>query len=150
MTTRAMNQLRSRLDRTEAGVVLVRDATAPARPPATVTVGSGVVARATPERRRGRLHVTAETRCGRTVRRYDATDADAAADCAERLVAERDPAAVWLRDRDRVETWTDETLVRALERRLAAAAREADATLVVWTAAEDGGVDDRYDVVLAP
>ena len=149
MTTTTMNQLRSRLDRTDARTVLVRGASAPPRPPDTVTVAPGVTARVTPERRRGPLYVTAEAPSGRTVRKYDGTDAEAAADCAVELTIERDPRAVWLCEREQIRSWWGDGVAALLERRLGTAARRADARLVVWSR-RDGAVEDRYDVVFDP
>lgn len=145
-----MNQLRSKLDRTNARTVLVRGANAPPRPPETVTVAPGAHARVTPEERRAPLRVTAEKASGRTIREYDGTDARAAADCATTLVTDRDPRAVWLCSRSQIRSWWCDGVASLLERRLDAAARDADARLVVWTAKEDEAVGDRYDVVLDP
>jgi hypothetical protein len=157
MTESLMNQLRTRLDGIDARSVLVRGASAPARPPKTVTVAPGVVARTTFECQRAPIRVTAEAASGRTIRSYDGTDARAAADRATALVAEREPEAVWLCDRERIASWWSDGVTSLLERRLDDAARAADARLVVWTTDEDEGtgeeteaVEDRYDVVLDP
>lgn len=150
MSRTTVNQLRSRLDRTNARTVLVRGANAPSRPPETVTVAPGVHARVTPEERCAPLRVTAEEASGRTIREYDDTDARAVADCATTLVADRGPRAVWLCGRAQIRSWWCDGVASLLERRLDAAARDADARLVVWTAEEDGAVGDRYDVVLDP
>jgi hypothetical protein len=144
-----MNQLRSRLDRTDARTVLVRGTSAPPRPPETVTVAPGVTAKGTPEQRRVPLYVTAEAPSGRTVRQYDGADADAAADCAVELAVERDPRAVWLCEREQIRSGWGEGVSALLERRLGTAARRADARLVVWSK-RDGAVGDRYDVVFDP
>jgi hypothetical protein len=144
-----MNQLRSELDRTEARTILVRGASAPPRPTRTVTVAPGVAARVTPDSRRAPLYVSAEAPSGRTIRRYDGGDAEAAADCAVELTAERDLRAVWLCRREQVCSWWGEGVAQRLERRLASGARRADARLVVWSK-RDGAVGDRYDVVLDP
>lgn len=149
MTTETMNQLRSRMDRTDARTVLVRGATAPPRPPATVAVAPSAIGRVTPERRHGSLYVTAEAPSGRTVREYDGADAEAAADCAVELAAERDPRAVWLCERQHVRSVWGDGVSDLLERRLETAARRADARLVVWSK-RDGAVGDRYDVVFDP
>ncbi|WP_135828192.1 hypothetical protein [Halorussus halobius] len=150
MASETMNQIRKRADRTGARTVLVRGRTAPPRPPATVTVAPSVTARVVPDRRRGSLLVTAETRCGRTIRRYDGRDVGRAVDAAATLAAEREPRSVWLCGRARVGSWWSGDVVASLDRRLAAAARRADARLVGWTTDEDGAAGDRYDVTLDP
>jgi hypothetical protein len=149
MTTSTMNQIRSELDRTDARTVLVRGASAPPRPSRTVTVAPGVAARVTPEGRRAPLFVSAEAPSGRTIRRYDDGNAEAAADCAVELAAERDLRAVWLCQRKQIGSWWGEGVAQQLERRLVSGARRADARLVVWSK-RDGAVGDRYDVVLDP
>jgi hypothetical protein len=149
MSTETMNQLRSRLDRTDAETVLVRGGTPPPRPKHTVTVAPGVSAQVTPDRRSAPLFVTAQAPSGRTVRRYDGRDSDAAADCAVELAVERDLRAVWLCQREQIRSWWDDGVARRLERRLASGARRADARLVVWSK-KDGAVGDRYDVVVEP
>src|SRR6056297_3587298 len=100
--TNAMNQISARLDQTGARTALVRGASAPPRPPDTVTVAPGV-ARSVgldgnyggPGAGNAPLYVTAEAPSGRTVREYDG-DAGAAADCAANLTAKCGPRAVWL------------------------------------------------------
>lgn len=150
MTTKRMNQPCSVADQTGSRTVLVRGATAPPRPPATLTVAPSVTARATPDRRRGSLVVTAETECGRTVRQYDGRDLGRAIEAAATLAAEREPRAVWLCGRARLGSWWSADVVASLERRLADAARRADARLVGWTTDEGCGAGDRYDVTLDP
>jgi hypothetical protein len=105
------------------------------------------------------LYVTVEAPSSRTVREYDG-DADGAADCAADVTAECGPRAVWLCERARIRSWWSERVAEFLERRLADAATEADARLVVWTGESDRTVEndgstgsdaafgDRYDVVL--
>jgi hypothetical protein len=166
----AMNQLRTKLDETGGRTALVAGATPPPRPPETVTVAPGTTASLGPDGRCAPLFVTAEAASGRTIRRYDGRDADAAADCAARLVAERDPRAVWLCHRAQIKSWWGDGVVALLERRLDEAAREAEARLVVWSRENDVSGDesnsdesskdessegdvavgDRYDVVVAP
>ncbi|USZ67718.1 hypothetical protein NGM10_13405 [Halorussus salilacus] len=146
----ALKQLSRRLHGTGGQTALVRGATAPPKPPDTVTVEPGVVASLGVDRPEGSLYVTAATEGGRAVRRYDGADARAAADCAAGLIDERRPSAVWLCAREQITSWWSVGVVDLLERRLSAAAREADAPLVVWSAESDGAVDDRYDVVLDP
>lgn len=152
MSGESIDQLSKRLYRTGERTALVRGATAPPKPPDTVTVEPDVTASLGVDRPRprGALYVTAATDAGRTVRRYDGTDARAAADCATGLIDERDPTAAWLCGRERIETWWSEGVADLLERRLSDAARDAGAPLVVWTAESDGAVADRYDVVLDP
>lgn len=147
MTTE-MNQIRSRLDQTGARTALVRGGSPPPRPPDTVTVAPDVASSVGPDGRSAPLYVTAQARSGRTVREYDSDDADAAADCAADLTAERDPRAVWLCERAQIRSWWSEGIADLLERRLGAAARRVDARLVVWTTEGDAAVEDRYDVVL--
>lgn len=149
MTTSSMNQIQSELDRTDARTVLVRGASAPPRPTRTVTVAPGVAARATPNRRHAPLFVSAEAPSGRTIRRYDGDDAEAAADCAVELAAERDLQAVWLCGREQVRSWWGEGVAQLLEGRLTSGAERADARLVVFSK-RDGAVGDRYDVVFDP
>ncbi|UPV74755.1 hypothetical protein M0R89_01470 [Halorussus limi] len=161
----AMKQLRSHLDETGARTALVRDARAPPRPPETVTVAPGISGSVGPGVRTSPLYVTAEAPSGRTIREYDGRNVRAVAECATELVVERDPRAVWLCGRDQIRAWWGRGIADMLERRLAAAARRADARLVVWTsdgadddASEDGdtaveddvAVEDGYDVVLDP
>jgi len=148
MTTKATDRIRSQLDLVGKEAVLVRGASAPPRPPATLTVAPGVAARVTPDRRCATLYVSAEAPTGRTVRRYDGADATAAADCAATLIDDREPRAAWLCDRERIAALLGDGVVRMLERRLATAARRTGARLVVWTDSEDRAVEDRYDVVL--
>ncbi|MFC7079722.1 hypothetical protein ACFQJ6_05770 [Halorussus caseinilyticus] len=154
------------MDESGARRALVRGANPPPRPPETVTVEPSVTASVGPDGRRAPLYVTAEAPSGRTVRRYDGTDATAAADCAADLTADRDPQEVWLCERDQIRSWWGDGVVALLERRLATAARRADARPVVWTSETDGAdgdgtgetggdgtgrdeaVEDRYDVVL--
>lgn len=147
MTTE-MNQICSRLDQSGARTALVCGVSAPPRPPDTVTVAPGVSRSLGPGRRSTPLYVTAQARSGRSVREYDGEDADAAADCAADLTIERDPRAVWLCERAQIRSWWNEGVAEMLERRLDAAARRADARLVVWTSEGDEAVEDRYDVVL--
>ncbi|WP_135824299.1 hypothetical protein [Halorussus ruber] len=135
-----MNQIRARLDQTGARTALVRGASAPPRPPDTVTVAPGVARSVGLDGGSPPLYVTAEAPSGRTVREYDG-DAGAAADCAAELTAERDPRAVWLCERAQIRSWWSERIAEFLERRLADAARGADARLVVWTG-ESGGVGE--------
>ena len=168
MTIQRMNQLRLRLDRTGARTALVRRADAPSRPPETVTLAPGVSASMGLDGRTAPLLVSAEAPSGRTIREYDGNDARAAADCATQLVAERDPRAVWLCGRGQLRSWWGRGVADMLERRLAAAARRADARLVVWTSEsepsdepnvaneatapneDDVAVEGGYDVVLDP
>ncbi|NEU56117.1 hypothetical protein [Halorussus sp. MSC15.2] len=159
MATREMNQLRSELDQSGAQTALVRGTYAPPRPPETVTVEPGVVATVGPAGRSAPLYVTAEATSGRTIRRYDGRNAGAAADRAAELAAERDPRAVWLCERGQIRSWWGVGIADLLERRLATAARRADARLVVWTddgdesvaaVEDDEAVEDRYDVVVGP
>ena len=145
-----MEQIRAALNETRGQTVLVRGETAPSRPADTVTVAPGAVASLGAACRRAPLYVTAETPGGRTVRQYDGADVQAAADCAEELTADREPTAVWLCERDCIESWWSEGVVELLERRLSDAAESADASLVVWTGERNGAVGDRYDVVLDP
>lgn len=154
-----MNQLRTRLDQSGAQTALVRGSNPPPRPPETVTVEPGVTGSVGPGGRSAPLYVTAEVASGRTIRQYDGRDARAAADCATVLVAERDPKAVWLCEREQIRSWWGNGVADLLERRLATAARRADARLVVWTAEggesapageDDEAVEDRYDVVVEP
>ena len=137
MTGQTTNRLRSRLDGTGARTVLVRGASAPARPPGTVTVEPGVVAVAGPAERRAPLYVTATATSGRAVRRYQRRDAGVAADRAVELVSDRDSRAAWLCGRDQIRSWWGEAVADLLERRLVAAVRRADARLVVWTGEDD-------------
>ncbi|WP_276301853.1 hypothetical protein [Halorussus lipolyticus] len=168
MTTR-MNQICSRLDQTGARTALVRGASAPSRPPDTVTLAPGIARSVGPDGRSAPLYVTAQAPSGRTVREYDGAEVGPAADCAEDLTAARDPRAVWLCERDQIRSWWSEEVADFLERRLADAARQVDARLVVWTGAgetgdethgeedprgpdrrteNDAAATDRYDVVL--
>ena len=149
MTTKGMNQPRLVAGQTGSRAVLVRGTTAPLRPPATLTVAASVTARVTPDRRLGSLFVTAETECGRTIRRYDGRDVGQAVEAAATLAAEREPRAVWLCGRARLGSWWSADVVASLEHRLADVARQVDARLVSWTTDEDcspGG----YDVTLDP
>lgn len=150
MLETGMEQLYSRLNKIGARTAFVAGSTPPPRPPDTLTVAPGASASVGPGGRRGRLHVTAEAPSGRTVRRYDGADAREAADCAAELAAERDPRAVWLRERAQIREWWGDGVAALLERRLDAAARRADARLVVWSSEDDAAVGDRYDVVVAP
>ncbi|WP_128476175.1 hypothetical protein [Halorussus pelagicus] len=162
MTIWDVNQLRVGLDRSGAKTALIRCADAPSRPPETVTVAPGISASMGPDGRTTSLLVSAEAPSGRTIREYDSDDARAAADCAARLVAERDPRAVWLCGRGQLRSWWSRGVADMLERRLAAAARRADARLVVWTSEsdepnepttpneDDVAVEGGYDVVLDP
>jgi len=170
MTTRVGKQLYSRLDETGARTALVRGAAAPPRPPETVTVAPGVSRAVGVADDPGPLFVTRETTEGRTVREFDGRNARAAADHAAGLVADHDPQAAWLCGRDQIRAWWSWDTAAMLERRLAGAARDADARLVVWTNdyeptrsdrectnddcettdEECAAVEDRYDVVLDP
>mgnify|MGYP000662717830 CR=1 FL=1 len=150
MASQDMNQICLSADQTDSRTVLVRGTTAPPRPPATLTVAPSATARVTPDRRRGSLFVTAETECGRTVRRYDGRDVGRAVEAAATLAVEREPRAVWLCGRARLGAWWSADVAASLERRLADVARRVDAPLVGWTTAEDCGTGDRYDVTLDP
>lgn len=145
-----IEQLRDAPNETDVRTVLVRGETVPSRPPDTVTVAPGAVASLGAGSRRAPLYVTAETPGGRTVRRYDGRDVEAAADRAEALTADREPAGVWLCARDCIEAWWSEGVAELLVRRLSEAAAAADAPLVVWTDERNAAVGDRYDVVLDP
>lgn len=141
MTIRTMNQLPTRLDVTGTTVVLVRGGTAPARPAETVTVSPSVSATAGIDGRRAPLYVSADAQSGKTVRQFDYEEVPAAADCAARFVAERDPTSLWLCGRERLVAWWSERTARAVERRLAATTLAAEVPLVVWT--ERDGEPDR-------
>lgn len=147
MTTK-MNQISSRLDQTEFQTALVCGGSPPARPPDTVTVAPGISGSVGLDGRSVPLYVTAQATSGQTIREYDGEDIDAAADCAADLIAERNPRAVWLCERDQIRSWWSEGIADLLERRLRDAANRADARLVVWTSEDDVAVEDRYDVVL--
>jgi hypothetical protein len=166
MTTSATDKLRSKLDESGTRTALVRGANAPPRPPETVTVAPGVSGSTGPDGRDAPLFVTGKARSGRSVREFDGRDARTAADYAAELVAEGDPQAVWLCNRAQIRTWWGRGVADMLERRLAVAARRADARLVVWTrdggrgdgdrpgddgaSEDDAAAEDRYDVVLDP
>ncbi len=165
MTIQGMNQLRTRLDEIGPRTALVRGASAPPRPSETVTVAPGVSRAVGVDDGPGPLFVTDGAAEGRTVREFDGRNARAAADHAVGLLAEHDPRAAWLCGRDQIRAWWGRGTVAMLERRLAGAARDADARLVVWTndyepttsnrdhSATDEecvAVEDRYDVVLDP
>jgi hypothetical protein len=113
-----------------------------------VAVAPGVSGSVGPGGRSAPLYVTVQIRSDRTVREYDGEEADAVADYVTELTAERDPQAVWLCERAQIRSWWSEGVADMLERRLDAAARLADARLVVWTGEGDEAVEDRYDVVL--
>lgn len=183
MTTTVRKQLRSRLDDPGARTALVRGDSAPPRPSGTVTVAPGV-SRAVgvtggPGDSTAPLFVTGETADGRTASEFDGRDARAAADHAVALLGESDAQAAWLCARDQIRAWWGRGTAAMLERRLAEAARDADARLVVWTNdyeptrsdpertngdpertrstrdrptrdEECVAVEDRYDVVLDP
>lgn len=150
MFHKGIEQLHSSLKETGARTAFVAGASPPPRPPETLTVAPGVSASVGPGGRRGSLYVTAEAPSGRTVRQYDGANAREAADCAAELAAERDPRAVWLCQRAQIREWWGEGVADLLERRLDAAARRADARLIVWSSEDDVAVGDRYDVVVAP
>ena len=146
--TMQVNQICSRLDQSGARTALVRGASAPPRPPDTVTVAPGVSRSVGPGSQSVPLYVTARARSGRIIREYDAEATGAAADCAVDLTTECDPRAVWLCERAQLRSWWSEGVADMLERRLDTAACRADARLVVWTSEGDEAVGDRYDVVL--
>lgn len=153
MTISSMNQLPSRLDVTGGTVVLVRGATAPAKPSGTVTVSPGVSATAGIDGRRAPLYVSADAQSGKTVRQFEYEEVPAAANCATRFVAEREPASLWLCGRERLVAWWSERTARAVERRLTAATLTAEVPLVVWTGRADTSDRDdtdaeRYDEVV--
>ncbi|WP_135852937.1 hypothetical protein [Halorussus salinus] len=177
MTTQSIDQLRMRLDETGARTALVRGAAAPPRPPETVAVAPGVSRAVGVDDGPGPLFVTGETAEGRTAREFDGRNPRAAADRAAGLLGEHDSRAAWLCGRDQIRAWWGRGTAAMLERRLAEAARDADARLVVWTndyeptrsdreptrsdrecTNDDCGttdeecvtVEDRYDVVLDP
>lgn len=150
MSRTTMDRVRSRLERAGARTALVREVSAPPRPPETVTVAPGVHAGVSFDAHRASLRVTAEEPSGRSIREYDGSDAHAAAECATTLVTDRDPRAVWLCGRTQIRSWWCDGVASLLERRLDAAARETDARLVVWAAEKDEAVGNRYDVVLDP